>query len=205
MLSPRAVDLLRAIPHLKISLNVPLSQLTRFELGGPAALLADAFTEEALIAAIQAIRESGDPWTLIGGGSNLVVHEDGFPGVVVRYVGSGIEIGGEEVRAEAGARLQDLVDLTISHGLKGLETMTGIPGWVGGAIYGNAGAYGHSIDERVELVRFFTGTEVLEIDQPACEFRYRESIFKTRKNWVILSAVLRAVGRIPLKSLQSLG
>ncbi len=68
--------------------------------------------------------------------------------------------------------------------------MTGIPGWVGGAIYGNAGAYGHSIDERVERVRLFTGTEVLEIDQPSCEFRYRESIFKTRKNWVILSAVL---------------
>lgn len=191
MLSPRAVDLLRAIPYLKISENVPLSQLNRFELGGPAALLADACTEEALISAIQVIRESETPWTLIGGGSNLVVHDDGFPGVVVRYVGSKIRIDGKEVHVEAGARLQDLVDLTINRGLKGLETMTGIPGWVGGAIYGNAGAYGHSIDERVHRVRLFTGTEVLEIDQPACEFRYRESIFKVRKNWVILSAVLR--------------
>ena len=191
MLSPRALDLLRAIPHLKISENVPLSKLTRFELGGPAAVLADACTEESLIQAMKAIRGSGAGWTLIGGGSNLVVDDAGFPGVVVRYVGSRIDIEGEDVRVEAGARLQDLVDLTISRGLKGLDTMTGIPGWVGGAIYGNAGAYGHSIDERVEWVRFFDGTEVLEIDQAACKFRYRESIFKACKDRVILSAALR--------------
>jgi UDP-N-acetylmuramate dehydrogenase len=110
---------------------------------------------------------------------------------VVRYVGSRIEIEGPEVRVEAGALLQDLVDLTIRSGLKGLDTMTGIPGWLGGAIYGNAGAYGHSIDERVERVRFFDGNEVLEMDQAACEFRYRESTFKARKSWVILTATLR--------------
>jgi UDP-N-acetylmuramate dehydrogenase len=191
MLSPRALDLLRAIPHLKVSENVPLSKLTRFELGGPAAVLADACTEDSLIQAMEVIRESGVRWTLIGGGSNLVVDDAGFPGVVVRYVGSRIEIEGPEVRVEAGALLQDLVDLTIRSGLKGLDTMTGIPGWLGGAIYGNAGAYGHSIDERVERVRFFDGNEVLEMDQAACEFRYRESTFKARKSWVILTATLR--------------
>jgi UDP-N-acetylmuramate dehydrogenase len=93
--------------------------------------------------------------------------------------------------------LQDLVDATIASGLRGLETMTGIPGWVGGAIYGNAGAYGHSIDERVVSVRFFDGShihetqQIREIDNFACEFRYRESIFKRKKDWVILSATLR--------------
>jgi UDP-N-acetylmuramate dehydrogenase len=191
MLSPRALDRLRAIPHLNISENVPLSQLTRFELGGPAAVLADACAEDALIQAMQVIWESGERWTLIGGGSNLVVDDGGFPGVVVRYVGSAIEIEGQEVRVGAGALLQDLVDLTIGRGLKGLDTMTGIPGWVGGAVYGNAGAYGHSIDESIERVRFFDGAGVLEIDQAACEFRYRESIFKRCKNRVILSATLR--------------
>jgi UDP-N-acetylmuramate dehydrogenase len=69
--------------------------------------------------------------------------------------------------------------------------MTGIPGWVGGAIYGNAGAYGHSIQERVETVRFFDGREFHEIDNAECEFRYRESVFKRRKEWIIVSAALR--------------
>ena len=79
----------------------------------------------------------------------------------------------------------------MARGLKGLETMTGIPGWVGGAIYGNAGAYGHSINERVERVRFFDGDTVMEIDNPACEFRYRESVFKRHKDWIVISAILR--------------
>ena len=182
---------LRAIPHLSVSENVPLSRLTRFELGGPASLLVDASTTDALIHAIEVIRESGARWTLIGGGSNLVVDDSGFAGVVVRFTGSRIETDGPCVRVEAGAGLQELVDQTIDRGLKGLETMTGIPGWVGGAIYGNAGAYGHSIDQRVEWVRFFDQTSVLEIDNRACEFRYRESVFKRHKDWVVISAVLR--------------
>lgn len=182
---------LLAIPHLKVSQDVPLSGLTRFELGGPASVLADASTEEALIRAMAIIQESDAPWTLLGGGSNLVVDDAGFPGVVLRYTGSRIQIDGRQVHVEAGARLQDLVDQTIAHGLKGLETMTGIPGWVGGAIYGNAGAYGHSIDERIKWVRFFECTSLRDIDNAACEFRYRESVFKQHKDWVVVSAILR--------------
>src|SRR3954471_24164807 len=130
---------LLAIPHLAVSENVPLSRLTRFELGGAAAVLVDASTEEALMQVLDVIQESGACWTLIGGGSNLVVDDAGYPGVVLRYTGSHIEIDGLCVRVEAGAPLQDLVDRTIRAGLEGLHTMTGIPGWVGGAIYGNAG------------------------------------------------------------------
>src|SRR5436190_1532520 len=86
-----ALRRLGAIPHLTVTENVPLNRLTRFELGGPASLLVDAATEDALIAALQVIRESGACWTLIGGGSNLVVDDAGFAGVVVRYTGSQIE------------------------------------------------------------------------------------------------------------------
>ena len=95
------------------------------------------------------------------------------------------------MRVEAGAVLQSLVDATIDRGLRGLETMTGIPGWVGGAIYGNAGAYGHSIQERIESVRFFDGTAIREINNAECEFRYRESVFKRHKDWMVVSAALR--------------
>jgi UDP-N-acetylmuramate dehydrogenase len=87
--------------------------------------------------------------------------------------------------------LQELVDATIDASLHGIETMTGIPGWVGGAIYGNAGAYGQSIHERVESVRVFDGRGIREVSNAECEFRYRESIFKRHKDWIILSVTLR--------------
>ncbi len=90
----------------------------------------------------------------------------------------------------SGALLQDVVDQSIALGLKGLETMTGIPGYLGGAIYGNAGAYGHSIQELVRKVRVFDGLRVIEMSNEDCQFRYRESVFKKRKQWVILSADL---------------
>ena len=92
--------------------------------------------------------------------------------------------------ADGGAVLQDLVDFTVDRGLKGLETLAGIPGSVGAAIYGNAGAYGHSISERVRSVRFYDGRDVRVFDNEACEFHYRESIFKRHKDWIIFSTEL---------------
>jgi UDP-N-acetylmuramate dehydrogenase len=182
---------LAAIPDLQSIENVSLSKLTRFAIGGPARILADASSEAALAAAVALLCESNIPHALIGGGSNLVAGDAGFPGVVLRYTSRSITIDGPVVRAAAGAVLQDLVDATIAAGLEGLHTMTGIPGWVGGAIYGNAGAYGHSIHEFVESVRFFDGAAIREMDNVACEFRYRESVFKRNKSWIVLEATLR--------------
>jgi len=68
--------------------------------------------------------------------------------------------------------------------------MTGIPGWVGAAVYGNAGAYGHSIDERILQVRFFDGTAIRAMSNEECRFRYRESVFKQQKDWIVLAAEL---------------
>jgi UDP-N-acetylmuramate dehydrogenase len=180
-----------AIPNLHVFVNASLAGYTRFEIGGPARMLADASTEAAFIEVSRLVHESGWRHTIIGGGTNLIVDDEGFYGMVLRYTAPAIEIEGCMVRVEAGAVLQDLVDRTIDEGLRGLETMTGIPGWVGGAIYGNAGAYGHSIQERIESVRFFDGSGVREIDNAACEFRYRESVFKRCKEWVILSSRLK--------------
>lgn len=165
--------------------HVLLKDYTRFGLGGPTQLV-DVSTPEEL-----AIALASTPHTLIGGGSNLVASDEGFPGTVIRYTASELEIDGPLVRVHAGAVLQDLVDASIDAGLEGLHTMTGIPGWVGGAVYGNAGAYGHSIHEFIESVRYFDGHRVCEIGNGACEFRYRESIFKQRKEWIILGATLR--------------
>jgi UDP-N-acetylmuramate dehydrogenase len=177
--------------NLQITENVPLRQLTRFAIGGPARLLVDVATEEALASALQMIRNAGWQWTLIGGGTNLLAADEGFPGVVLRYTSKRIQIAENIVTVDAGTILQELVIATIDRGLRGLETMTGIPGWVAGALYGNAGAYGHSIQERVETVRFFDGSTFRQFANPGCEFHYRESVFKKHKDWIITSATLR--------------
>src|ERR1700690_4289341 len=181
----------QALPAgLSILESVPLARYTRFEIGGPARVLADAANETALTEALGAIEESGERFAIIGGGTNLVAGDRGYPGVVVRYTNAALEFTGDTVKAAAGSGLQDLVDAAIDRGLKGMETMTGIPGWVGGAVYGNAGAYGHSIQERVTSVRFLEKGRVREISNAECEFAYRESRFKRRKDWVILSVTL---------------
>src|ERR1700691_6306030 len=167
----------QALPAgLSILESVPLARYTRFEIGGPARVLADAANETALTETLGAIEESGEQYAIIGGGTNLVAGDRGYPGVVVRYTNAALEFTGDTVKAAAGSVLQDLVDAAIDRGLRGMETMTGITGWVGGAVYGNAGAYGHSIQERVDGVRFFDGQAFREVGNPACEFHYRESV-----------------------------
>ena len=184
------LERLTAIRNLSVSQNAPLSRYTRFGIGGPAALLAETEDEEALVAAAKTARDSGTAFVVIGAGTNLIVSDAGFDGMVLRFTARRMEVADAEVTAEAGAQLQHLVEFTINRGLKGLETMTGIPGSVGAAVYGNAGAYGRSISESVRTVRFYDGRQIREFDNSQCEFRYRRSVFKSNKDWIILSAGL---------------
>ena len=176
---------LAEIPNLTVSARTPLARYTRFGIGGPADLFAETRDEKAFIAAVEAARESGTEVCVTGGGTNLIVSDQGFRGLVLRYSEDTLRADGQRISAGAGAVLQNLVDFANARGLRGLETLSGIPGWVGAAVYGNAGAYGHSISERVESVRFFDGAGVRAFDNAQCDFRYRESIFKRHKDWVI--------------------
>lgn len=194
---------LAQIPKLTLRRHVPLSRHTRFGLGGPAEAYLETSHEESMIQALRLIAQSGTHAVVIGGGTNLVVSDQGFPGVVLRFTAAGIQALGNCVRADAGAELQHLVDFTTSHGLQGLETMTGIPGSVGAAVYGNAGAYGHSIMERVRSVRFYDGERVRELSNEDCDFRYRESVFKRRKDWIIFTADLE-LSEAPAADLQKI-
>jgi len=181
---------LAAIPELTVLTGAPLSLYTRFAIGGPADIYAETGSVEAFIAALQVARASGQNYVVIGGGTNLIVSDDGFRGIVLRFIAKRILAAGHRVVSDAGAVLQDLVDFTVDSGLKGLETLAGIPGSVGAAIYGNAGAYGHAIAERVRTVRFYDGRDVRVIDREQCEFHYRESVFKRNKDWIIFSTEL---------------
>jgi UDP-N-acetylmuramate dehydrogenase len=188
---------LAELPNVILERDAPLARYTRFGLGGPAALLVDTPDERSFIEALRITRDTGVRCEVIGGGTNLVVADQGVDGVVLRYTADKIDVRGTCVYVEAGAVLQTLVDRTIAEGLAGIHTMTGVPGWVGGAIYGNAGAYGRSIDQSVVSVRFFDGAEVREFDNAHCGFRYRSSTFKDNKGWIVFSTVLNLVTAEP--------
>jgi UDP-N-acetylmuramate dehydrogenase len=182
---------LAEIPNLTVFTDAPLAPYTRFGIGGPADLYAETGSVEAFIAALAAARASGLETMAIGGGTNLIVSDAGFRGIVLRYRGDSLLAANGRVHADAGAELQRLVDFSIERGLAGLETLSGIPGSVGAAVYGNAGAYGHSMAERVARVRFYDGETVRIFDNEACQFQYRESVFKRHKDWIIFSTELR--------------
>lgn len=184
-------DSLAAIPHLELQPDVPLAAITRFSIGGPAAALCQTSDPIAFQQALALTRRADVPAVVIGGGSNLIVSDNGFDGVVLRFTGSEIRREGDTLEVQAGAVLQDVVDRSIEESLEGLHTMTGIPGGLGGAVYGNAGAYGRSLHEIVESVTFTDGAQFSTFDNAQCAFTYRESIFKRNKQWVILSARLR--------------
>jgi UDP-N-acetylmuramate dehydrogenase len=171
-------------------MDAPLSRYTRLGIGGPADLYAETGNVETFIAALDAARSSGMSTMVIGVGTNLVVSDSGFRGIVLRYRGDRLMAANGRVVAEAGAVLQDLVEFAIERGLQGLETLAGIPGSVGAAVYGNAGAYGHSLSDRVANVRFHDGRETRVFTNEACQFQYRESIFKRHKDWTIFSTEL---------------
>ena len=190
LVKQETIERLAQIPNLSLSKDTLLSRYTRFGIGGPAAIYAETPDRQAFIAALNVARASGIDYEVIGGGTNLIVSDDGFSGVILRFTAGAIEHDGVRVRVAAGAILQMLVDYCVDRGLKGLETMTGIPGSVGAALYGNAGAYGHSIEELVETVLFYDGREIRIFTNSECEFEYRESVFKRHKDWIIFSADL---------------
>lgn len=181
---------LAQIPTLQIAEDAALARYTRFGLGGPADVYAETDRVEPFVEALKAVRASGVPHAVIGSGTNLVVSDSGFRGVVLRFTARNVSVADGIVSADAGAELQEVIDCAIAGGLKGIETMAGIPGSLGAAVYGNAGAYGHSISEVVGRVRFFDGERERVIANRECEFRYRESVFKRHKHWIIFSAEL---------------
>ena len=184
---------LARIDGLTLLESEPLARHTRFALGGPVPIFADTRNEAAFVSAVAALSAGATPWTIVGEGSNLVVSDAGYDGIVLRYRGAALSRDGDRVTSQAGATLQSLVDFTVLNGLEGLDRMTGIPGFVGAAIYGNAGAYGQSTSDTLESVRVLDRGRIREFSNTDCEFRYRDSIFKRRKDWLLLSAVFRLV------------
>jgi UDP-N-acetylmuramate dehydrogenase len=182
------IDELMRIPGLHLFPDEPLARHTRFALGGPARLLVDATSPTSLSSTLLTLRTSRHPFLLIGGGTNLIVAEQGFDGIAVRYRANHINREDAALVITAGADLEAAVDFSTGNGLAGMECLKRIPGWLGAAVYGNAGAYGQQISDHLTSVTFHDGDEIRKWTKDSCAFRYRWSGFKQHKNWVILEA-----------------
>lgn len=170
--------------------RLPMRQFTTTCIGGPARYLVRARTQVELAEYVRRAREEGLPYLLLGGGSNLLVSDDGLDSLVIKIEDRGVERKGDVLTVQGGTVLQELVDYTVEHGLDGLHRMTGIPGTVGGAVYGNAGAYGQTISDHLEEVIAFDGRQVLTLPKDQCGFGYRYSDFKQNR-FAILAARFR--------------
>jgi UDP-N-acetylmuramate dehydrogenase len=174
--------------------NVPAAELTTLAVGGPIATVIEVASETELL---DALRQN--PGALcIGGGSNLLVSDDGFDGVVIRShhpAAAGFSVDGNIVRVEAPMDWDSFVQATITHGLQGMEATSGVPGSFGGAIVQNLGAYGQEIGETVMGVNVWDTVErdVRQLSKEECRFSYRDSLFKhdAERRYVVLSAHLR--------------
>jgi len=199
-----ALQYLQRFPQqISFKENEPLSQHTRFGLGGPARLFVDVNDPQILPDTLAVLQATNLPLINLGGGSNLIVSDAGFDGIVVRFTGKSIQKHEDHTLAEAGAVWQDVVDFHTELSLTGMERMTGIPGWFGGALYGNAGAYGQTMMDFVESVRIFDGLNLRDIPNADCHFAYRTSGFKSHKDWILLSARLRLSAGDPLEIRQT--
>jgi UDP-N-acetylmuramate dehydrogenase len=167
---------------LKIREGVALAPFTTLGIGGPARYFVVAATEDEVVAAVVWAGERGVKLFVLGGGSNLLVRDEGFDGLVVQMAIMGIESCGEGcLSAGAGESWDGFVEYAVERGLAGVECLAGIPGSVGGTPVQNVGAYGQEVAETIEMVRAFdlSAGAFVELDRAACRFRYRESLFNT--------------------------
>lgn len=174
----------------KMQRDVLLAPHTTFKIGGPAKFFVSVQTKEELAEVFAWLKAHNEPYFILGGGSNILVNDQGFDGLVIKIANEDLVRQDQELIAGAGARLSDLVALSETEGLSGLEWAAGIPGSVGGAVRGNAGAFGSATAETLTAVEFFDTTDesfkILPTD--SLEFAYRSSLFKDNASKIIWQA-----------------
>lgn len=171
----------------KLRENVNLAKFTTTGVGGCARYFTEVRTLDEMLSAISVAKEMGVDYFILGGGSNLIISDSGFGGLVIKNSIDGISNGKSDVSVLSGTTLQKLVNYLNRQGFSGLQKLTGIPGSVGGAIYGNAGAYGQAIGDCLKEVKVYSDGKIVRLKREKCDFGYRDSIFK-HKNMVIVEA-----------------
>ncbi|MGC8494208.1 MAG: UDP-N-acetylmuramate dehydrogenase [Syntrophobacteraceae bacterium] len=169
----------------KVEENFPLWPLTTFGVGGPAKYYVSVDSEAHALEALEFAEKRGCPLLLLGGGSNVLINDEGFPGLVIRNGIKGVTSRTEGdyslIHACSGECWQEFVDWCVSEDLQGLECLSGIPGAVGACPVQNVGAYGQEVSETIAAIRALeikTGKAVL-LENEDCRFGYRTSIFNS--------------------------
>jgi UDP-N-acetylmuramate dehydrogenase len=176
---------------MAVRFDVPLASWTTIRLGGPASRFADASSEDDLVELIEGARKSGDPVFILGGGSNVVVADAGFAGMVIHMASRGIEVRADADRVlvdvAAGEPLDGLVERAVAEGWSGLECLSGIPGLVGATPIQNVGAYGQEVADTIVDVRAFdrAARRFVHLAPSDCRFGYRTSVFRGNARYVV--------------------
>jgi len=175
--------------------NVALAPLTTFRIGGPARYFADALKEDAVLEAIHFAKDKDLPVFILGGGSNLLIADTGFPGLVIKVGIRGLDWHPEKdrmrVSAGAGEDWDCFVAASVERNLAGIECLSGIPGSVGGTPVQNVGAYGQEVSEVLLSVRAYDRQtdSIVELSREDCRFTYRSSVFNTaaKNRYIVLN------------------
>lgn len=181
------------VPKEDILFDEPMSRHTTFRVGGPAKCFIRLRHKEQLIRLIPILQLTGRDYFLLGNGSNLLVGDKGYDGIIVKLEGEVSDIVTEvdRMRVPAGVLLSNAASAARDHGLGGLEFASGIPGTIGGAVVMNAGAYDGEMSQVVEMVEVLNvDGDILELDHDTMEFGYRTSVIRNRP-FIVLETVLK--------------
>ncbi|MER8069702.1 UDP-N-acetylmuramate dehydrogenase [Streptomyces sp. NPDC094034] len=169
--------------------DAPLAPLTTFRLGGPATRLVTAVTDDEVTATVREADAAGTPLLIVGGGSNLIIGDNGFDGTALRIATKGFSLDGTTLELAAGEIWTDAVARTVEAGLAGIECLAGIPGSAGATPIQNVGAYGQEVSSTLtEVVAYDRSTgRTVTLTNADCGFSYRHSRFKRHpERWVVL-------------------
>lgn len=171
--------------------NEPLAPHVRFNIGGPAAYFYVAKTNEELVSSLRAAEASGMAYFILGSGSNILVSDQGFNGLVIKAENRTFEIKSETVYAESGAIVTEVLEATLQAGLIGWAWAAGLPGTIGGAVRGNAGAYGEAMSNVVTAATVYHHGETKTLTPSELAFSYRHSALKDDPTMVGLSVTMQ--------------
>ena len=172
--------------------GVSLKEFSHFRIGGPADLFFEATGEQELVDAVRFAQDNGLPFRVIGGGTNLLFDDSGYRGLILRNSVKGFRMlgGTSRLAVSSGSTLEELTAFCVDQELGGLEFLVGIPGTLGGAVYGNAGAFDRNIGQTLTEARLLTRSgEITRVDQAFFSFAYRTSSLKSSGH-ILLEAVL---------------
>ncbi|MCR5502098.1 MAG: UDP-N-acetylmuramate dehydrogenase [Lachnospiraceae bacterium] len=192
-LSPDIIEYIKTIlPEDNIHADEPMSAHTTFRTGGPAKLLVEPETPEEIMTLLSYLKQIEEPFFIKGNGSNLLVSDRGYDGVIIELNGkfSGIERSDRIIRAKAGAHLSAIAKEALDASLTGFEFASGIPGTLGGGVVMNAGAYGGELKDVIRDVTVLDGNnEILTLPAEDMEFGYRTSIIRKRPFTVLEASI----------------